>query len=224
MTLDLIGVAVGMLLTVLILSYLIFGDNPLYRLALHLLVGATVGYGVAVTTTTLFLQTILPALQGGTAERYGMVIPLILGLLMLFKGFPRWATLGNLSTAFLIGVGAAVVTASALLGTILPQVTASGRLSDWLSMGSPGLVNGLLVAGGTICALLAFAFTLPRRRALRGLWNSTVGVAGRIGRVFLLSAFGAAFAAALTASLSILIGRIYAIVEGVQDLLHLLGG
>ncbi|HEC34235.1 MAG TPA: hypothetical protein ENI37_05910 [Chloroflexi bacterium] len=223
MMLDVVGVALGTLLTILILSYLI-GDNPLYRLTLHLLVGATVGYGVAIAAVTVFLQMILPALQGETVERYSIVIPLVLGLLLLFKGFPRWAAWGNLSTAFLIGVGAAVATAGALLGTIVPQASASGSFSDWLRTGMPGLVNGLLVAGGTVCALLAFAFVLPRQRPLRGLWNSTVGLAGRIGRVFLLAAFGAVFATALTASLSILIGRIYAVVEGVQDLLQLLGG
>jgi len=223
MTPDMIGAAVGALLTVLILSYLI-GDNPLYRLALYLLVGATVGYGVALATTSVILQVVLPALQGTAAERYGMVFPLVLGLLLLFKGFPRWAAVGNLSTAFLIGVGAAVAMAGALLGTIVPQAAASGSLADWSSTGLPGLVNGLLVAGGTACALLAFTFTIPRRRSLQGFWNATVGLAGRIGRIFLLAAFGAVFATALTASLSVLIGRIYVVVRTVQQFLELAGG
>lgn len=219
MTPDLIGAAVGLLLTLLVLSYLI-GDNPFYRLALHLLVGATVGYGAAVATVTVLLRMVLPALQGAAAERIGIILPLVLGLLLLFKGFPRWAAWGNLSTAFLIGVGTAVAVAGALLGTILPQTTASGSLSDWLQMGLPGLVNGLLIAGGTACALLAFTFTIPRRRTLHSLWKGTIGLAGRVGQVFLLSAFGAAFAAALTASLSILIGRIYTIIGGIQDILQ----
>jgi hypothetical protein len=225
MTSELVGVAVGALLTVLVLSYLI-GDNPLYRLALHLLVGATVGYTVAIATTTVLLQIVVPALQSGTAERYGMVIPLILGVLLLFKGFPRWAPVGNLSTAFLIGVGAAVATAGALLGTIVPQTAASGSIFDWLQAERPelGLVNGLTMAAGTICALLAFTFAIPRKRTLRGFWDTTIGLAGRVGRIFLLAAFGATFAAALTASLSVLVGRIYALIRAVQYLLQLRGG
>lgn len=222
-TADLVGTVVGVALTLLILSYMI-GDNPLYRLALYLLTGAAVGYGVALAVVALFQQVILPLLQGGTAERYGLLVPIVLGLLLLFKGFPRWAPWGNLSTALLIGVGAAVAVAGALLGTVLPQSVASGSLADWLRGGAAGLINGLLIAVGTICALLAFAFTVPRQRALQRLWRGTAGAAGVIGRLFLASAFGAAFAAALTASLSILIGRIYTLIEGVQRLLQMRGG
>lgn len=224
--LELAGTVVGTLLTILILSYVFIGDTPLYRLALHLLVGATVGYGGAVVTVTVLQRMVVPALQGGTAERYGMVIPLILGLLLLFKGFPRWSAWGNVSIALLIGVGAAVATAGALLGTVVPQATASGSLFDWVRVDRPelGLINGLLAAAGTACALLAFTFSIPRGHTTRRLWSGTVGLAGRIGRGFLLFAFGAAFATVLTASLSILIGRFYAIVEAVQELLLLLGG
>ncbi len=218
MTADLVGLIVGTLLTLMVLSY-ILGDNPLYRLALHLLVGATVGYGVAITVVTV-LKMVLPALQGDMNERVRIVIPLVLGILLLFKGFPRWAALGNFSTAFLVGVGAAVAIGGALLGTIIPQAAAIGSLTAWLQEGSPGLVNGLLVAIGTICVLLAFAFTVPQQATLRRLWAGSVGILGQVGRLlFLMSAFGAAFAIALTASLTVLVGRIYAIAMNIQQLL-----
>jgi hypothetical protein len=218
---DLIGLVVGTLLTLLVLSY-ILGDNPLYRLALHLLVGATVGYGVAVTTVTV-LQTVLPALQSNSPDRVRVLIPLILGILILFKGFPRRSAWGNVSTAFLVGVGAAVAVGGALIGTIIPQTAAVGSLSTWLQEGLDGLINGLFVTIGTIGALLAFAFTVPRRPALRRLWNGSVGVLGQIGRLFLLAAFGAAFATALTASLTVLVGRVYTVAVGIQRLLTLIG-
>jgi len=220
--LDLIGGVVGTLLTVLILSYLI-GDNPLYRLALHVLVGASAGYVVAVAVVTILTHALLPALEGGLAEQERLLIPVLLGIFLLFKGVRRWAVWGNFATAFLIGVGAAVGMAGALLGTIVPQATASGSLVEWLQPGGPGLVNGLLVAVGTACALLAFTFTVRRRRGLGGIWATLVSITGSLGRVFLLTAFGAMFAGALTASLSVLTGRIYALAEGLQDLLRLLG-
>lgn len=217
-TADMVGLIVGVLLTLMVLSY-ILGDNPLYRLALHILVGATVGYGVAVAVVTVF-QMVLPALQGDVGEQTRVVIPLALGILLLFKGFPRWAALGNFSTAFLVGVGAAVAIGGALLGTLIPQTAAVGSLNTWLQKGLPGLMNGLLVMVGTICALLAFAFTVPQRPALRRLWEGSVGVLGRIGRhFFLMIAFGAAFAVALTASLTVLVGRIYAVAMGIQQIL-----
>jgi hypothetical protein len=221
MTADLIGLIVGTLLTLLVLSY-ILGDNPLYRLALHLLVGATVGYGVAVTTVTV-LQATLPALRSESPERVRVLIPLILGMLLLFKGFPRWSAWGNFSTALLVGVGTAVAVSGAVMGTIIPQAAAVGSLGDWLREGSYGLLNGFLVTLGTIGALLAFAFTVPRQPTLRRLWNGSVGVLGQMGRLFLLAAFGAAFATALTASLTVLVGRVYAVTAGLQQLLTLIG-
>ncbi len=221
MTVDLIGLIVGTLLTLLVLSY-ILGDNPLYRLALHLLVGATVGYGVAVTTVTVF-RTILPALQSDSPDRARVLIPLILGILLLFKGFPRWSAWGNFSTALLVGVGAAVAVGGALVGTIIPQTAAVGSLSGWLREGSAGLINGLIVMTGTICALLAFAFAAPRQPTLRRIWNGSVGVLGQVGRLFLLAAFGAAFGMALTASLSVMVGRVYAVVIGIQQIITAVG-
>ncbi len=223
--LELGGAVVGALLTVAILSYLL-GDNPLYRLALHLLIGAAVGYGLAVALTSVFLEMIIPALlaETGTVERVSIVVPLLLGLLLLFKGFPRsrLVVLGNLSTAFLIGVGAAVATGGALLGTIIPQTTASGSFLSWLHEGGTGVLNGLLVSLGTICALATFAMTIPHSPTWQGWWGRTVGLAGKIGRAFLLVAFGTAFATALTASLSVLIGRTYTVIQIVIQ--YALGG
>ncbi len=220
------GTAVGVLLTVLILSYLIH-DNPLYRLALHLLVGVTVGYGVAVVTYTVFVHVVLPALQAPvqSPERWGIVMPLLLGLLLLLKGFPhsRFVSLGNLSTGFLIGVGAAVAAGGALTGTIIPQVGASGSIGDWIGPGGGGMLRGLVVVVGTVSTLLLFTFTVPRSQTLRGIWGQVYRVVGGVGRLFLVAGLGAAFGAALTASLSVLIGRIYAVIDGIQYIIQFSG-
>lgn len=221
---ELIGGIVGALLTILILSY-ILGDNPLYRLALHVLVGASVGYAVAVAAVTVFRRAVLPALlQDVSGRQYGLIIPVLLGVLLLFKSVPRWASLGNFSTAFLIGVGAAVAMGGALLGTIVPQMSASGSLSNWIQAGPFGLVNGLVVMIGTVCALLAFTFTVREQPGVRGLFGKLIKFAGRIGRLFLLAAFGAMFAGAFSASASVLIGHVYALIENLQGLLIAFGG
>jgi hypothetical protein len=109
------------------------------------------------------------------------------------------------------------------VGTIIPQTTAVGSLNVWLREGSAGLINGLIVMIGTIGALLAFAFAVPRQPALRRLWNGSVGVLGQIGRLFLLAALGAAFGTALTASLTVLVGRVYAVVMGIQQIITATG-
>jgi hypothetical protein len=77
---------------------------------------------------------------------------------------------------------------------------------------------------GTALALMAMTFTIGKRRGTRSIVGSLSDVASRFGRIFLVSAFGAAFAGALVASLTILIGRIYALIEGIRQLLFLVGG
>lgn len=217
-TIELAGAIVAATLTVLVLSYLLFGDWPLYRLALHLLVGATVGYAVAVTVFEALMRLVLPNLiSSGTAlERIGVIVPLILGMLLLLKGFPRsrLVNLGNLATAFLVGVGAAVAMGGALLGTIIPQATASGSIIAWLRTdGLRGLLVGLLVATGTVFALLSFTFSMGQQQPTRTLASRLLNAARDIGRFFVLAALGVAFATALTASLSVLISRVYSVVN-----------
>lgn len=222
-SIELIGGIVGTFLTFLILSYLIFGDSPLYRLALHILVGASVGYAVAVAVVTVLIPGFLSLTQGNVVE---WVLPILLGVALLFKALPRVSTLGNFSTAFLVGVGTAVALVGALLGTIIPQTTAGGSIFNWLGQNRPliSLAIGLLVTLGTALALLASTFTLKDKEGVQGIGATLVDYAGRFGRVFLVAAFGAAFGAALVASVSVLIGRIYALVEGILDLVQLLIG
>ncbi|HEY75637.1 MAG TPA: hypothetical protein G4O00_05580 [Thermoflexia bacterium] len=223
MTMDLIGGIVGALLTVLILSY-ILGDNPLYRLALYILIGASVGYVVAVVVGTVVFRIALPSLQQGGSQPYGLLIPVVLGALLLLKGFPRLAVLGNISTGFLVGVGAAVAVGGALLGTLIPQIDASGSVFDWAAGGPSGLINGSLALVGTVCALLAFTFTFRQRPGPGGWGASLIGFFGRIGRLFLLAAFGAVFAGALVATLTVLVKRVYTVVDVLLAVWRLFGG
>jgi hypothetical protein len=132
-----------------------------------------------------------------------------LGILLLFKGFPKQAYVGNLSMAYLIGVGTAVALGGALLGTLAPQVEATGRALSPVSLENSrfGLIDGLMVVVGTVSTLLSFTFVRPKGQQGQEGWTQILGGVAWVGRVFLISAFGVAFAGALTASLSILIGR-----------------
>lgn len=57
-TLNVVAGVVSLALTLMVLSYLL-GDNPLYRLAVHILVGTTAGY----ITVVAFESVILPWLD-----------------------------------------------------------------------------------------------------------------------------------------------------------------
>lgn len=206
---------IGVVLTFLILSYMLW-DNPLYRLALHLFVGALIGYSFGIVLRDVLYEMMLTKLPGDPL----LVIPLVLGILLFFKGFPRQAYIGNFSIAYLIGVGTAVALSGALLGSIVPQVEATGRALSSASQASFrfGLLDGLTIVIGTVCTLMAFTFTASKRSGLAGVWIRLVRAIGWVGRIFLIFAFGVAFAGALTTSLSIFIGRVQYIIDFVANL------
>jgi hypothetical protein len=195
---ELVGLIIGLLLTLFLYSY-VWGDNPLYRLAIHLLVGVSAAYAAVVVIRQLFVP-LYTGLQGAGGRSFLMwLIPIILGLLLLLKRLPRLAWMGTGTLALLVGVGAAVALMGALTGTLLPQVTAVSASSPW---------EGLLVALLTIAALLAFHFS--GRRSEEGGWRPFpgVGAVAQVGQAVLMITFGALFANVLNTGLILLVERI----------------
>jgi hypothetical protein len=204
---DLIGVWVGAILTLLVFSYLL-GDTPLFRIAQALFVGVAVGYGATVAIYLVLFPNLIDPLLTNTTSNWPLFIPLVLGLLLFAKLKASWASIGNLSIAFLFGVGGALAIGGALGGTLLPQLGAT-VVSLAPAQGLGTIVNNLLLVFGTIGAFLSFRFiTSTERRPLRAL--DAVGRGwGYIGRWFVLIAFGAIFADTAVSRVSILIGRVY---------------
>jgi hypothetical protein len=221
--LEIAGLVAGAVLTLLIFSYLL-GDNPLYRLALHLFVGALLGYSFGIVLRDVLRNMVLAQLS---TDPLAVVVPLVLGILLLFKGFPRQAYVGNLSIAYLVGVGTAVALSGALLGTLVPQIGATGHALSRTSLGSfrAGLLDGLLIVVGTVCTLMISTFAARKQQGLAGVWSQIVRLASGVGRTFLTVALGVAFAGALTASLSIFIGRLQYLIDVFTDIyFRMVGG
>jgi hypothetical protein len=200
---DLIWVWMAALLTIMVYSYLL-GDNPLYRLAEHVFIGSSVAYAVVVVIHGVLGPLLLKPLTSSEAgERLLAVVPLVLGLLLWTKLKTSWAWVGNLSMAFLFGVGAALAIGGALFGSILPQVQATVNAMD-LS----GLGNGLIIVIGTLSTLLYFHFATGAQGGLSGIGAGFIRAWARFGRWFIMIAFGAIFANTVMARISLLIGRV----------------
>jgi hypothetical protein len=204
------------------LSYLL-GDNPLYRLALHIFVGALVGFSFGIILLNVVYGMVLePLLEAESSiDMFLLLLIILLGLVLLFKILPRTAYIGNFSVAYLVGVGTAVALGGALLGTLVPQINAAGRAASISAMVDfrLGPLDSLLIVMGTVCALMAFTFTAQEQPGLAGIWSQIVRIVGGIaGRGFLIFAFSIAFAGALTASLSIFIGRIHYVIDALEQI------
>ena len=215
---ELIGMAVGALLTILVFSYLL-GDHFLYRLALHLFLGALVGYAFGMVISEVWDKLIANPWREDFSGNLFLVIPVGIGLgLLLFKSVPRLAYIGNFFLSPLIGFGIAVALVGAFIGTLNPQFEATANVTS----STPW--EGIIIAIGTVCTLLAFDFTFTQRqRGLGGALGNIIGLLGKAGHLFLTVAFGVAFAGAITAALTIFIGRVQFLIETVVELLAQLG-
>jgi hypothetical protein len=202
--------ALGAALTLAIWSYLL-GDNPLYRLALHIFVGASVAYIFVVTFRTVILPVLSSSDTLDPDIRLFSLVGVLFGGLLLMQGVrrPTWLrSLSRIPVAILLGVGVGVALSGAILGTLTPQLEAAANPTV------PGALEplGQLVAVvGTITGLMAFGFTgqRPARRLLGRLMDR----GSRVGRWFLLIGFGAVYGGVLAASLAFFADRVQYLID-----------
>lgn len=207
---DFIVGIVGFLFTIMILSYLI-GDNFLFRLAVHIFVGASAGYVATVAIHQVIMPyLIVPLVQGSMKERTLLAIPLILFVLMLMKISPRLSWMGGPAVGYLVGAGAAVAISGAVLGTILPQAGAAAQPFDWLHNPNPlgTLINGAIMLVGTVTTLVYFQFGAHRAEDGSVKRNALVEALAWVGRLFVALTLGVLFAGVFSAALTALIERI----------------
>lgn len=195
---DLIGGVVGFVLTLMVLSYLI-ADNPLYRIALHLFVGAVAGFVVVTVTLDVFV----PQLLAGGGSGWVTVVGLILAALLVIKMFSGGFNLGRLPLAYLVGLGAAVAVGGAVTGTLLPQTQAT-----WFALGGDlsQLASNLLIFIGTACTLLAFHY--GARAGVPPQQSAPIRALALAGQFFIGVTFGVIYAGALAGSVSYLAERV----------------
>jgi hypothetical protein len=210
--------ALGAALTLLILSYLI-GDNPLFRLALHILVGVSAAYIGIVALRSVILPALTPPDNADSAANLLWSISLVgglLGALLLVRGVAvaKVSALGGVAVAVLVGVGVGVALAGAISGTMVPQLDAATRPAVTLSPLLPEALEplGQIVAVvGTATGLLVFSFT--GQRSGRQLTNRLLNSGSTVGRWFVLIGFGAILGGVLTASLALLADRVHYLIE-----------
>lgn len=203
---EVFAVWIAAILTLMVYSYL-FSDNPLYRLAEHLLVGSSIGYAAVVAVHDILLPRLLRPLAQDPTANWPYLIPLLLGLLLLAKARPSTAWVGNTSVAFLFGVGAALAVGGALLGSLLPQIQAS-----WLPL-SPRAAGGMEAALDNVCLVVAtigtltyFYFTVGSGTGPR---NALIRFCATIGKWVMVITFGAIFGNRVMAYVSLLIERLH---------------
>ncbi len=210
MDVELITGIAAFVLTIMVLSYLI-GDNPLYRIAVSLFVGASAGFVALVVAEWLWAYWIKGVVLGDTAnaaQRLVGILPLVFGLTLMFKFSSRMAKLGNLTVAYLVGVGTAVALVGVIAGTLLPQVRAAGDVPG-IGTDFGAWVDGLIMMIGTVSTLLYFQFVVRRSPTTGTLRRPLpLRVAAAVGQGFIVVALASLYAGAIIAGLSVFAGLV----------------
>jgi len=199
-------------LTLAIFSFL-YKDNPFYKLAEHIYVGSSAAYNFIWFWFFMFRPTFLEPFFKGTGpalERYLLILPVILGILMLTRIVPKWSWLSRWPIAFSIGIGAGIGLYSVIIGWLLPQLKATllplyvpvyqnGVIDIWRTFWAS--LNNIIFVVAVLTTLTYFYFSSPQKGFL--------GKTSRIGITFIMIGFGAKFGYDVMARLSLLIGRLY---------------
>ena len=185
---------IAALLTLCVFSFL-YKDNPFYRFAEHLFVGASAGYLLAVQWQNVLIPNVWRPLTHD--HDLVVLIPLALGLMMLARVSTNGAGIARWAIAFYM------------------QAQIIAQLADAAKPFAPGwaAISSGLVFVGFLTVLAYFFFSVPHK--------GVQGVAARIGVYFLMVAFGASFGYTVMARVSLLISRVQFLL---RDWLHLLPG
>jgi hypothetical protein len=210
------SVWVAALLTFCIFSFL-YRDNPFYKFAEHLFVGVSAGYFIILNFWTVIVPNLwhplvraftAPDAAGPLAARLGdyrawLLIPGILGLLLFTRLFGKIGWLSRWPLAVVIGVYAGLKTTGFAQGDLVAQV--QGSLQPLVTENLGTTLNAILFTLGLITSLLFFFYSREHKGSL--------GLASRIGIVFLMVSFGAGYGYTVMSRVSLLIGRFQFLIE-----------
>jgi hypothetical protein len=199
------GLSAGFILTLMVYSYLI-RDNFLYRIAVYIFVGLAAAFTAIVTMESVLLPWFNITIGDVDDDLVDMgigFIPVLLMLLLLFKTSPRLARFGNLGIAAIIGVGAAVALVGAIIGTLIPLVTATVNEGD-----GDNLADAIIIFIGVVSSLVYFQYLARRMPDDQIEHTRPIKAISAIGQGFIVVTLGALYAAAILTSLTIFSERV----------------
>ena len=173
------GAWISIFLTLCILSFL-YEDNPVYKLAEHLFLGVSIGISVCEQWYGVFKPNLVDRLADGNLLS---IIPLVLLLMLLFKGVAGFSTalqkhawVARIPIAFMVAAYAGVKLTGEANANLMTQVAqtmpnlaeswATNGMWSWSADGAGVFSDMALVLGLTAC-LVHFYFSKVPVSAVR---------------------------------------------------------
>jgi len=192
-TLDVIGLWTGWVLMLMIYSYPLYKENPVYRFAEHLYIAVMLAVSLTVNFSNVMRMCITPLLQGNIT----MIVPLVMGLMIYTMLIPEYRWVSRYPIALLVGAGFGL----GIRGSIGPNIQDAivSTITRPTDGGAMAWINFLYIAVGLICSVLYFLLTYEHSGALQA--------PTRIGRLFIMVALGAYFGNTVLFRFTMLTGR-----------------
>lgn len=189
-------------LIVCIWSQILYKDNIIFRFVQTTLVFLALANISVQAVNVINTKSIIPFFKGD----YILVVPIFLGALLYTRLIPKYVSLSRIPIAIMVGVGLGLGMRGAVEVDIVNQIIAT-VLAFWGGAYTP--IDNLIIMVGTVCSLSYFLFTI----GFKGSQAKTIGYIQRIGRYFLMIAFGGVFGTTMMARLSWFTDRIYTIIQ-----------
>ncbi len=206
-----------------IIAYLLGERSPLFKVISYLFIGIAAGYAATVVIfQVIYARLLVPFLFPSLGfSRTIAAVPLILGLFLLFKAFPRLSKIGNLATGVIVGAAAGVIMGGAVLGTLFTQARAAVNLFDpELGVQTGRLVDAIFMLIGTVTTLIYFQFGGVRRTGRPVERPKATRFFAGLGKFFIAVTLGALFAGVISASMAVLAERLGFLITMIQTWLR----
>lgn len=212
-----IGLWVAALMTLFIFSFL-YKDNPAYKLAEAIFVGVSAAFYMVVAFWTVIVPNLLARIFPDAIHNWSMpgispvrehdwyfnLVPLVLGVMLLWRLAPSGQWIARWPLAFIIGTTAGLRLVGFLQADFLSQIDtsivpviiideATGQFNLWAS------VRSLLLILSVLATLVYFFFSIEHKGA--------VGAVSRGGVWVLMIAFGAQFGYTVMGRIALLVSR-----------------
>jgi len=207
------GIWTAALMTLAVFSFL-YKDNVVYKLSESVFIGVSAGYWMVVSFWTVLVPNLLGKLLPRLTQSWAMpglspvhdehwqinLVPLVLGIMLLWRLAPRGAWISRWPLAFIIGTTAGLKLVSFLQADFLSQIKAS--IKPLLVTDASGAIlwldslSSTLLLVSMLAALTYFYFSWEHKGAF--------GKVSRVGVLVLMITFGAAFANTVMARIALL--------------------
>jgi hypothetical protein len=191
---DLIGVWVGVFITLMVLSFL-YKENPFFRLTEYVFIGLAAGYAFAASLRLFIDQALNPIFVNGNLT---FIVPVILGSLFYAQFTKKYSSLYRLPLSLAIGYGLGVTIWSVFATFFVKQVIAT--MIPLFTGDALTTFDNVVLVAGTILSLSYFIL----HREQKGVWGGFT----KIGKYFILATLGAVFGSTVLGRMAIIIQRV----------------